>query len=103
MIWAVYAAMVLACGVLVMMRREIISGFSRTSDYLIVTPLLFGAGAGQFFLAQVLSDTLAAWPIMQFFVKALLGFGIMVVVWGGTLTLGALIMRLLTVTIRARA
>lgn len=103
MIWTVYISVVLAFGVLVLMRREILSGFSRMSDYVIVTPLLYGAGAMLFFLADILSDYMAGWPYVLLLIQALLGFGIMVVVWGGTLTFGALIMRLFTAPFIRRA
>ena len=96
MIWAVYISVALACGVLVMMRREITSGYFRPVDYLIVTPLLYGVAVGLFFTADFLSGAMSNWPSVLLIIKSLLAFGLMVVVWGGTLTLGALMMRLLT-------
>ncbi|WP_262694237.1 hypothetical protein [Kordiimonas aquimaris] len=96
MILAVYIAVILALGVLVMMRREITNGFFRWRDYFLTAPLLYISALILLWLDSFVATlTPPSFWIISIPLRALIGFGILVVVWGGTLTAGALILRLL--------
>lgn len=94
MIWGVYIAVILALGVTVMMRHEIMHGYYRWRDYLVAIPLLYGAAM----VLLVIDGFLASISHHYWFVvlplRGLLTFAAMVVVWGGTLALSALLARL---------
>lgn len=94
MIWFVYIAMLIALGILVMMYDEISSGFYRRRDYIVTAALLYGAGAILFYLAGLLPSPSGLFMSFVFVIKAFLGFGVSIVIWGGTLTLGSLILSL---------
>jgi hypothetical protein len=94
MVWFVYIAMSIAIGILVMMYDEISSGFYRRSDYIVTAVLLYGTGAILFYLAGLVPPSSGLLMPFVFVVKALLGFGVSIMVWGGTLSLGSLILSL---------
>ncbi len=95
MIWLVPFAFLSGCGVLILMRDEIRSGYYRWTDYLLVTPLLYVAALALYWLSELLPAVDGAWWALLLPIKLLLGFALFVVVWGGTLTAGALIVHLL--------
>lgn len=93
MIWFILIALILACGVLVMMRDEIRDGYVRWRDYMLVVPLLYGTGAVIYWLAGWLPPAEGLWLLVLLPVRILLGFALLIVVWGGTITAGAVLMR----------
>jgi len=96
MIWFILIAAAIAIGILVMMYDEISTGFYRRRDYGITTVLLFGVGVILFILASIIPTPTGFWIIIAMPLKALLIFGLMVMVWGATLTLGSLLISLFT-------
>lgn len=96
MIWFVSIAAAIAIGILIMMYDEISTGFYRWRDYGITTVVLYGVGLILFILASLVSLPSGFWGLLAAPLKALLIFGLMVMVWGGTLTLGSLIIKLLS-------
>ncbi len=96
MIWFILIAAAIAIGILVMMYDEISTGFYRWRDYGITTALLYGVGFILFILTPLVPTPTSFWIVLAVPLKALLIFGLMVTVWGGTLTLGSLLIRLLS-------
>lgn len=94
MIWMTAIAAFIAFGMLVMMFDEISTGFYRWRDYIPTTILLYAAGAFIFYLGGLVASIHGIPSIIQTLVQLFLGFGLMFMVWGGTLTLGSLIIRL---------
>ena len=94
MIWPVLISAFIAFGMLITMYDEISTGFYRARDYVVTTALLYAAGALLFFGAGLIPATAGAPYVLFVVLKAFIGFGLMIVVWGGTLTLGSLIIRL---------
>lgn len=86
-------AFVIALCVLFMMRDEITTGYARTQDYLLTTPLLYAAAAGTALLAGLLPSGEGIIAVVAILVRSILAFALLVFVWGGTLTLGAYILR----------
>lgn len=82
-------AVLIAVGVLVMMRDELTTGYARTNDYLLTTPLLYGAAGGMALLSSLLPDGDGLLAVIVVLVRAILAFALLVFVWGGTLTLGS--------------
>lgn len=95
MIIAAFAAFLIAIGVLFMMRDEITSGFYRWQDHLLTTPLLLGSAVVILWLDTMLPSGTGIWQYGLLVLRAFMAFGLMVVVWGGTLTAGTLLLRLL--------
>lgn len=95
MIWMMAIAALIALGTLVMMFDEISTGFYRWRDYIVTTLLLYSTGAILFYLGELASAINNIPSILIGLVQLLLGLGLMIVVWGGTLTLGSLVIRLL--------
>lgn len=95
MVYVVIIAVLIAAGVLVMMQDEIRNGYFRWRDYLQTTPLLYGAG----WLIVQFESILPTGEGLSFYLllamRTVLAFGLLVVVWGGTLTAGALLIRFL--------
>jgi len=94
MIWFVHIAVLIALGILVMMYDEISSGFYRRRDYIMTAALLYGTGAILYCLAGLLPPASGVLMPILIVLKAFLGFGLSIVVWGGTLTLGSLMLSL---------
>lgn len=94
MLWIVLISVLIALGILVMMYDEISTGFYRWRDYIVTTILLYSTGALLVFLADLLPEVSGTPFVFLLFIKALLSFGLMIMVWGGTLTLGSLIVRI---------
>lgn len=82
-------AVLTAVGVLIMMRDELGSGYARTNDYLLTTPLLYGAAVGMALLSSLLPDGDGLLAVIIVLVRSILAFALLVFVWGGTLTLGS--------------
>ena len=95
MVYLVAFAFLLAVGVLVMMYDEISTGFYRWRDYLITIPLLYGTAVLILLLDSMLPVGTGLLAGVMILVRALMGFLLLVVVWGGTLNLGSLFIRLL--------
>lgn len=96
MIYFAGIAFLIGLGVLVLMRDEIMSGYFRWRDYFLVVPLLALAAFLMVFLAGLLPDEDGFWLLFLLPIRAILTFGLIVFVWGITLTAGALIIRLFT-------
>lgn len=94
MIWFVFISVAIALGVLVMMFDEISSGFYRWADYIVTSMLLFVTGGILYFLAGFIPLSPTIWLLLFLPLKILFVFGVMVMMWGGTLTLGSLVIRL---------
>lgn len=92
---AIVAVLIAIC-VLHMMRDEVTAGYARTSDYLLTTPLLYGAAAGVALIASLIPETDGLLAIIFVLVRSILAFALLVFVWGGTLTLGSFVIRQLT-------
>lgn len=86
-------AVLIAIGTLFMMRDEVTSGYARTNDYLLTTPLLYAAAAGMALLASLLPPAEGLLAVIVVLVRSILAFALLVFVWGGTLTLGSLLLR----------
>lgn len=93
-------AAIIAGGVIIMMRDEIVAGYFRWQDYLVAGPLLYGAGYTVFLAASYLPQGDGLAPILVWPLRAALAFALMVFVWGGTLVFGALLMRVAAVALR---
>lgn len=92
----VYVAMfsfVIALGVLFLMRDELTTGYFRWQDHLVTTPLLYGVAALVFVSDALLPTGAGLWFYILFLLRAFLACLLFVVVWGGTLTAGAMIVR----------
>lgn len=89
---AIVAVLIAVC-VLYMMRDEIATGYARTNDYLLTTPLLYGAAAGVALVASLLPEAGGILAVVVVLVRAILAFALLVFVWAGTLTLGSLLLR----------
>ncbi len=96
MIWFVLLAAMIAIAILVMMYDEISTGFYRWQDYIVTAGLLYGVGFVLYSLAAFVPVHANYWSILAGPLKALLAFALFVVVWGGTLTLGSLLIRLMS-------
>ncbi len=94
MMWFVFLSVAIALGVLVMMHDEISTGFYRWTDYIVTSPLLFVTGAILYYLAGLVPLPLNLWLGLLLPLKTVLVFGVMVMTWGGTLTFGSLLIRL---------
>ncbi|MBO6504990.1 MAG: hypothetical protein JJ977_09370 [Kordiimonadaceae bacterium] len=95
MLFVTIIAVLIAVGVLVMMWDELTTGYARTNDYLLTTPLLYAAAAGMALLSSLLPDGDGLLAVIVVLVRAILAFALLVFVWGGTLTLGSLVLRLI--------
>ncbi len=89
---AIVAVLIAVC-VLYMMRDEITSGYARANDYLLTTPLLYGAAAGVALVAGLLPEAGGILAVVVVLVRAILAFALLVFVWAGTLTLGSFLLR----------
>lgn len=96
MIWFVFISSIIALGILVMMRDEISAGFYRWTDYIVTSTLLFTTSGILYYLAGFVPVALDLWLALFLPLKILLVFGVMVTTWGGTLTLGSLLVRLIS-------
>lgn len=94
--WAICIAVILALGVTLMMRREIAYGYYRWRDYLVATPLLYGTALILVYIDNFLSSLSDNYWVVIMPVRGLLMFAAMVVVWGGTLALIALMTRIIS-------
>ena len=94
MIWVVYIAFIIALGVLVMMREEIMTGFFRWRDYFIAASLLYLSAIVLFGMDSFVSALSSSWWPLVAPIRLLIAFGLAVVVWGGTLAVGALVLKL---------
>ena len=95
MIYLAILAFLIALGVLVMMYDEINTGYYRWRDYLTTIPLLYGTALLILAVDSMLPEGSGLLALVMLVVRALLGFLLLVVVWGGTLNLGSLLIRLL--------
>ncbi len=95
MIYVVAFAVLIAIPVLVMMYDEISSGYYRWRDYLVTTPLLYGTALLVLYLDHLLPIGEGITALAFLLVRALLAVLLIVVVWGGTLNVGSLLIRLL--------
>lgn len=84
---------IIALGVLFMMRDELTTGYFRWQDHLLTTPLLYGVAALVFMSDALLPTGTGLWVYLLFLLRAFLACLLFVVVWGGTLTAGAMILR----------
>ncbi len=87
---------VIALGVLFMMRDELTTGYFRWQDHLVTTPLLYGAAALVLVFDALLPAGTGIWSYLLYVLRAFLACLLFVVVWGGTLTAGAMLIRLLS-------
>lgn len=95
MVYVAVIAVLIALGVLVMMYDEISTGYYRWRDYLITIPLLYGTALLILFADSLMPTGTGLLAGVMLVVRALMGFLLLVVVWGGTLNLGSLLIRLL--------
>jgi len=96
MIWFVFISGAIALGILVMMYDEISTGYYRWTDYIVTSVLLFATGGVLYVIAGLVPLSPGIWLALFLPLKILLVFGVMVMVWGGTLTFGSLLIRLTT-------